>query len=757
MFAVTALILASVVAPKAESPLDRSLNRIPARRKEWSQFLKSLPANESKGGEYLLTYMPLKDLKSIPTTTIREALDLSLKAKRSLAWQRYVPQDVFFDAVLPYANVTEPRRSMRAEFQHKYLPLVKDTKTPGEAAMIINQALFKDYKVTYNTHRLQTDQSPPETIAQGMATCTGLSIMLVDALRAVGVPSRIAGINSWPGRGGNHTWVEVWDQGAWHFVGAAEPDKAGLDHSWFADEAGRAVASKPLNSIWAVTYRDKGAYFPMVWAPDERVPAENVTARYNKRLVDLSPRLMVEVKKGGERVIADVIAFNAATGDQCLIGKSKGPQADINLHLSAPVQKGADYVVTARYNGFTITRLAKVESDTVVRLDLDHPSPEALTPIFNDRFGNDASKAESARKVLAELPYSVAAADAAWKAFKAEPDAKLKAEFDANSVSTTDRTSPYLWRKVGTKPENGWGLVIAMHGGGGAPKQVNDGEWHYMFSGYYKDHPEAGGYIYLALRAPNDTWNGFYDDSICPLVERLILQFVKFEDVDPNRVYTCGASHGGYGAFVIGPKIPYRFAAIHPAASAGTDGETEGVNLRNVRFTWAVGENDKDYGRVDRCREFQKLWDTWKAKYGGFDGGVEVVPGRGHLINAFEANKTAELLKYNRNASPSRVIWAQTDNVLHRFYWLEALTPVAKGKIDATIEKNQVTLLTTNQGDIALWLSPSLVDYRKPLIVTRDGVKHRYKLSSNLECYCQGMASTGDPALTAPVRIVVPK
>ena len=41
-----------------------------------------------------------------------------------------------------------------------------------------------------------------------------------------------------------------------------------------------------------------------------------------------------------------------------------------------------------------------------------------------------------------------------------------------------------------------------------------------MFERYYKEHPEAGGYVYLALRAPNDEWNGFYDDAICPMVER---------------------------------------------------------------------------------------------------------------------------------------------------------------------------------------------------------------------------------------------
>ena len=32
----------------------------------------------------------------------------------------------------------------------------------------------------------------------------------------------------------------------------------------------------------------------------------------------------------------------------------------------------------------------------------------------------------------------------------------------------------------------------------------------------YRDHSEAGGYLYLALRAPDDTWNGFYTDYVYP-------------------------------------------------------------------------------------------------------------------------------------------------------------------------------------------------------------------------------------------------
>ena len=153
-------------------------------------------------------------------------MDLAYRARGEVPWGASLPEEVFLDAVLPHASVTEPRESMRREFHDRYLPMVRDLRRPGEAALALNRALFRDYKVVYNTRRRRPDQSSQESIQQGMATCTGLSIMLVEACRAVAVPARLAGIASWPGRGGNHTWVEVWDDG-WHFVGAAEPDEKG--------------------------------------------------------------------------------------------------------------------------------------------------------------------------------------------------------------------------------------------------------------------------------------------------------------------------------------------------------------------------------------------------------------------------------------------------------------------------------------------------------------------------------------------------
>jgi poly(3-hydroxybutyrate) depolymerase len=399
-----------------------------------------------------------------------------------------------------------------------------------------------------------------------------------------------------------------------------------------------------------------------------------------------------------------------------------------------------------------------VSGDTVVRVDLDDPTSTEtraeLTRILADRFSTEESRRATARKLLAELPWDESMRALAWTAYKASPiHEPLRREFEAKTVSTKDRTSPYLWRHVGTKPAAGWALVIAMHGGGGAPKRVNDQQWHSMFERYYKEHPEAGGYVYLALRAPNDEWNGFYDDAICPVVERLIRQFVLFADVDPDRVYALGASHGGYGAFVIGPKLPDRFAAVHASAAAPTDGETMSENLRDLRFTVMVGDKDTDYGRADRCRAFVKAIEGLKSRFGGYPGEVAILPGVGHSVP--DRDIVARMLKEGgRNPWPDRVVWAMSDDVLSRFYWLEAPHPDPSGRVEASVHDNTIALKTERQDEVALWLDSALVDLARPVVVERDGKRETCTPHPSPETLCEGLERRGDPRLAAPARIV---
>ena len=141
--------------------------------------------------------------------------------------------------VLPYCSVNETRDNWREILYNNFSMLVTDCKSTGEAAQLLNKTIFGTLDVKYSTKRKKADQSPLESIELGLASCTGLSILLIDACRAVGVPARLTGIPLWTNKSGNHTWVEIWDTETqeWKFTGAAEYDANGLNRGWFAGQA----------------------------------------------------------------------------------------------------------------------------------------------------------------------------------------------------------------------------------------------------------------------------------------------------------------------------------------------------------------------------------------------------------------------------------------------------------------------------------------------------------------------------------------
>src|SRR5579859_1421939 len=231
---------------------------------------------------FLIANMPERDLRSLKADFLLENVALAYKARQEVPWGNLIPEDVFLDNVLAYANVDESRDPWRKEMYDLCMPLIKECKTPGEAAERLNRTVFPMLKVKYSTGRKKPHQSPKETIEQGLASCTGLSILLSDACRSVAVPARLVGTPLWANKTGNHTWVEIWD-GGWHFTGACEPDPKGLDRGWFVGNAAQAKKDVREHAIYAATFRKTDVSFPLVWAPQRKdVYAENVTDRYTR-------------------------------------------------------------------------------------------------------------------------------------------------------------------------------------------------------------------------------------------------------------------------------------------------------------------------------------------------------------------------------------------------------------------------------------------------------------------------------------------
>ncbi|MGE3171535.1 MAG: transglutaminase domain-containing protein [Planctomycetota bacterium] len=619
---------------------------------------------------FLQQHMPAADRAALPPELLQSRVDAALAARAAVPWGADLPEALFLNHVLPYAQADEPREDWWTDFARRFLPRVADCATPGAAALRLNELVFDELGVHYSTGRKRALSAPSESIAQGKATCTGLSILLADACRACCVPARLVSVR-WPHRDGNHTWVEVWDGAAWRFVGADEPDPNGFDRAWFTADAARCAGADRAHRIWAVSFAPTGERFAPGWGPGE-LWGEDVTARYAQ-----------------------------ADGDAA--------------------QDPATAAVAAQ-------------------LDRWFAADEAARAAFEFDRNLDAEL-----RTLAGDARLRALVAAAW--MRSERDA-LAEDHAARRVRAGGKESPFTVKQVGARPAGGWPLVIAMHGGGGVPEEVNDGQWRHM-QVYYKDHPEAAGYLYCALRAPTDEWNGFYTDYVYPLLERLIRQFVVCDGVDPERVIAIGYSHGGYGAFAIGPKLPHRFAAVHASAAAPTDGETVATGLHTLAFSFMVGGEDRAYGRRERCERFEgelaALRRRWPGRYATT---FTLVEGNGHT-GLPDRDLLAQLVPKVRTPTPRWLRWEPTDGVVRDHYWLRVDAPQRGQRLEAECRDQRLTVTTHGEPACAAWLDARLCDLAQDLEVTVDGETRRMAPAPSLRALCATTVDRGDPGLAA--------
>ncbi|HEX3717480.1 MAG TPA: transglutaminase domain-containing protein [Verrucomicrobiae bacterium] len=703
-FAVMALFSSAAIAadapavPQWPDAVKQALAASGTNRTELIRALELTPPPSSDEMQFLVQNMPEVDWRAISSELLLTNLALADEAFTNAPWHERIPREIFLNEILPYCCVNETRDNWRPALHTLCEPLVADCRTPAEAAQRLNEKLFKLVNVRYSTARKKADQCPFETMSSGLASCTGLSILLIDACRSVGVPARFVGTPMWVNMRGNHSWVEIWDDG-WHFLGADEPDVQGLDHGWFEHDASQALKDSHDHAIYAASFKKTGLSFPLDWASDIGwINAANVTDHYTQRNA--------------------VSAATVPVAQYCY-----APQA---LKPLSPEKEGALRKALLEYFSASPKRQSRWK--------------------FSTRLEKTLFESEPAVRLVA------------WEAYRAAPihDAQ-KQDFDAKQVRFARYLSPYTVKTVGVRPERGWPLFIAMHGGGGVEKAVNDSQWRIMQE-YYRDHPEGGGYIYVALRAPNDTWNGFYDDYVYPLVKNLVGQFLLFGDVDPDKVFLMGYSHGGYGAFAIGPKEPDLFAAIHASAAAPTEGETTGKTLRNTVFACMVGENDTMYDRIGRDRKFR---DSIQSFSGGRPGiypvTVTIIPNHGHT-GLPDRDIIPQMYPAIRTPAPRDLTWLMTDSVIHDFFWLRTAAPGKTQEIDATCQNNEVAVTTTtNVSSATVLLDGRLVDYTKLVVLTVNGHRQTLKVRPSLRTMCETMLRRGDPELAFSVEVPVVK
>ena len=474
------------------------------------------------------------------------------------------------------------------------------------------------------------------------------------------------------------------------------------------------------------------------------------------------------------RLIADVKIF--CVEDQQLVsqGKSRGDSADMNDMLTLALKQDSKYRIVAtaesmaaEYELTTVDQPSQLVEMIMAPATADHSNlsqteKRQIVDIARSFFAGEPSTdrvyslddVSAANETLARHPQQVR--ELVWGMFLQSPLAQArKPDFEASRVTFQQHVSPYTIKEVGQRPDTGWPLFIALHGGGGAPQQVNDSQWKQM-QNYYKDQSGVTGYKYLALRAPNNTWNGFYDDYVYPLIENLIQQCVVFADVDPNKVFLLGYSHGGYGAFAIGPKIPYRFAAVHASAAAPTDGQTSAKTLRNTRFTFMVGENDNAYGRRERCEKFARSIEELKGQRDEIYP-VELMYEEGYGHGGLpDRDMIASMYDFVRNPCPRELDWELTDSVVKHFFWLAVDDPSPGQRIQARIEgDNHIQIETENTNEFTMRLDRRLIDASLPILIEIGNRQQEVEYQPDIETLCRAVAELGDINLAMDFEVQV--
>lgn len=652
-----------------------------------------------KAARFLVEHMPAADKETLTTEFLTENIDLAMKSRAGFPWAKDVPEEMFLNDVLPYAVFDEQRDPWRADFMGKAAPLVKDAKTASEAAQILNRDFFKLIKTRYHTERKRTNQSPKESIEQGKATCTGLSIILVDACRAIGIPARAVGTPMWWNKSGNHTWVEIWDKG-WHFMGADEYDAKGLNHGWFIDHASRAHADDPMHAIYATSWKRDGGIFPMVWSPKSTsVGGVNVTERYAVKTALIPTIIGVRFFEGDDRSVRKG-SLTTESGFAMDEFETKAGTADLNDTPRLTVTPGKSYRLRFEIDGNAM-ETAPFKAGDKDMLDI---RADDLTPVPD--FSEENAPLS---KQLAERATSLT-----YETMIAEKMADWEKEMQAKSFTMGDKTMRWLEKTFGDAPVDGRSLWISMHGGGEAPEQVNTQQCQNQIRLY---QPEEG--IYVAPRAPTDKWNMWHQDHIDPMFAHLIESMVALRGVNPDKVYLMGYSAGGDGVWQLAPRMADRYAAA--AMMAGHPNEAQLFGLRNLPFAIFMGENDAAVNRnkvaVEKSAEIAELQ---KADPKGYVHLSRIYPGLGHWMNLKDAEGVPWMAKFTRNPWPRKIVWFQDDVLHHRFYWLRLPegTAAKDQKINAEIEGRKIKLTGDVPHGAQILLSDKLIGLDEPLEIS---------------------------------------
>lgn len=184
--------------------------------------------------DFLYASMPLGDSLVCDRAYWEANVEKTLQVRDRMKWN--VPEREFRHFVLPLRVNNENLDDFRTFYADSLCDRVQGMSM-AEAALEVNHWCHE--RATYIPSDGRT-LGPMALINAGLGRCGEESVLAVSALRAAGIPARQVYTPRWAHTDDNHAWVEVFVDGAWHFMGACEPEPV-LDMAWFNSSVSRAM------------------------------------------------------------------------------------------------------------------------------------------------------------------------------------------------------------------------------------------------------------------------------------------------------------------------------------------------------------------------------------------------------------------------------------------------------------------------------------------------------------------------------------
>jgi len=291
-----------------------SLKKLNVQTESIDSMVNQLWGNYCRGSGSTIQQEAKKDIDLINTDYLINNIDLAFKVWKEKPWSKHLSFDEFCEWILPYRIQTEPLQNWRSFMMDKLGWLddsMKNSNDPKKACLLINKFIAKDFQFSHTLGFVPL-LGGLDGWKYKSGICDHRYLLIVMAMRSVGIPVTIDMTPQFPRKSGGHSWTVLLDaDGNTKSFNGGEPDATifypnvcpiGIDEQ----------VTKVYRELYAKNEEALGLKFSGTEIPDNLRDyyVQDVTEQYGGlRKQDI----VIPVKTDTKEKIACLYSFNLAT------------------------------------------------------------------------------------------------------------------------------------------------------------------------------------------------------------------------------------------------------------------------------------------------------------------------------------------------------------------------------------------------------------------------------------------------------------